>query len=97
MSTIEDYLHVDPMSLLPEDRSLLTVDFDALAAAPPAHQENWAAEMETAVSAAGHVRDGSRQALRSRYPSEPTPRLQVIHEEPEVDNEGSIRWRHRRR
>ena len=97
MNTIEDYLHVDPMSLLPEDRSLLTIDFDALAAAPPGHQETWAAEMETAVSAAGHIRDGSRQALQSRYFSEPTPRLPVIQEEPAIDNEGSIRWRHRRR
>ncbi len=96
MNTIEDYLHVDPMTLLPEDRSLLRVDFDALAAAPPAHQETWAAEMETAVSAAGHIQDGSRQALHSHYFSEPNPRLPVIHEEPVIDNKGSNRWRHQR-
>ena len=72
MNTIEDYLHVDPMTLLPEDRTLLPFDFDALAAAPPIHQETWAAEMETAVSAAGHIHDGARQALQSRHFLNPT-------------------------
>ena len=55
MNTIKDYLHVDQMTLLPEYLSLLTVDFDALADDPPVDQESWAAEIETALSAAGHV------------------------------------------
>ena len=97
MNTIENYLHVDPMTLLPEDRRLLTVDFDALADAPTVDQETWAAETETAVSAAGHIRDGSRQALQSRYFSGHNPPLPVIDEESEIDDEGSIRWRRRRR
>ena len=97
VNTIEDYLHVNPMTLLPEDRRLLTVDFDELAEAPTVDQETWAAEMETAVSAAGHIRDGSRQALQSRYFSGPNPPLPVIDEESEIDDEGSIRWRRRRR
>ena len=89
---------MDPMTLLPEDRGLLTVDFDELAEAPTVDQETWAAEMETAaVSAAGHIRDGSRQALQSRYLSGPNPPLPVIEEESEIDDEGSIQWRRRGR
>ena len=55
MDTIEDYLHVDPMSLLPEDRRFLTVDLEALAESSPVNQQTWVAEMETTVSAASHV------------------------------------------
>ena len=97
MDTIEDYLHVDPMSLLPEDRRLLTVDLEALAESSPVNQQTWVAEMETAVSAASHIRSGSRQAINSRYCSGPQPLATVVEEFVEVDSEGSMRWRRRRR
>ena len=82
---------MDPMMLLPEDRRLLVVDFDALAVSPPAQQETWTAEMEAAVSAAGHIWDGSCHALRSRYTPGTRPRLPVAQRETVVDTEGSIR------
>ena len=63
MDTIEDYLHVDPMTLLPEDRGLLDIDFDKLAESTVVDQETWVSEMSTAVSAAAHVHNGSCQAL----------------------------------
>ena len=97
METIEDYLHVDPLTLLSEDRSLLSIDFDSLADSSPADQQTWVAEMESAVSAAAHVRNGSRQALHSRYCSGPHTRSSRLEETVEVDTEGSIRWRRRRR
>ena len=97
MDTIEDYLHIDPMTLLPEDRGLLDVDFDKLAESTVVDQETWVSEMSTAVSAAAHIRNGSRQALRSRFCSGPNPRATIMEEVVEVDNEGSIRWRRRRR
>ena len=97
MDTIEDYIHVDPMTLLPEDRGLLKVDFDGLAESAPVDQETWVSEMETAVSAAAHVRVGSRQAIHSRFCTGPNPRSTVIEESVVVDSEGSIRWRRRRR
>ena len=97
MDTIEDYIHVDPMTLLPEDRGLLEVDFDGLAESAPVDQETWVSEMDTAVSAAAHVRAGSRQAIHSRFCTGPNPRSTVIEESVVVDSEGSIRWRRRRR
>ena len=97
METIEDYLHVDPLTLLSEDRSLLSIDLDSLAESSPADQQTWVAEMETAVAAAAHVRNGSRQALHSRYCSGPRPRSSRLEETVERDTEGSIRWRRRRR
>ena len=61
MDTTEDYLHVDPMTLLTEDQNLLSVDFDApLKRLPPltiaSDQETWTAEMETNFRVATHNR-----------------------------------------
>ncbi len=97
MDTIEDYLHVDPMSLLPEDCGLMDIDFEKLFESTPVDQETRAAEMATAVSAAAHVRNGSRQALHSRFCTGSNPRASIVEEAAVVDNEGSIQWRRRRR
>ena len=59
MDTIEDYLHIDPMTLLPENRGLMDIGFDKLAELTPVDQETCVAEMETGVSAAAHVWKGS--------------------------------------
>ena len=97
MDTIEDYLHVDAMSLLPEDRGLMDIDFEKLAESTLVVQETWTAEMATAVSAAAHVRKGSRQALNSHFCTGPHPLASIVEEAVVVDNEGSIRWRRCRR
>ena len=58
---------VDPEDLLPENRSLLEIDFDALGKGSSQDKQFWVAEMESAVSAAEHIKQGTRQALRTRY------------------------------
>ena len=97
MDTIVDYLRVDTMSLHPEDRGLMDIDFDKLAESTPVDQETWAVEIVTAVSAAAQVRNGSCQALHSRFCTGPQPLASIVEEAAVVDNEGSIRWRRRRR
>ena len=97
MDNVEDMIHIDPMELLPEHRGLLDIDFEKLAKGAMEDRQYWLAKMESAVSAADHVRKGSRQALRSRYCTGPRPRMDAVSEVVVVDNEGSIRWRRRRR
>ena len=97
MMRAEELIHIDPMELLAEHRSLLEVDFEHLGEGPAEDRQYWNAEMESAIAAGGHIRRGSRQALRSRYCNGPRPRMRVVDEVAVVDNEGSIRWRRRRR
>jgi hypothetical protein len=47
----EDYLWTDPMSLLPEDRELLGIDFEELGEANAEARHIWLSEMRAAKAA----------------------------------------------
>ena len=76
-NTITD---VDPTDLLPEHQRLLNVDYERLGEGKAEQRQIWLAEMESAVSAANHIVRGSRQALRSRYCTDPQPSSNPIRE-----------------
>jgi hypothetical protein len=52
MCDCEDLLWTDPSILLPEDRSLLCVDFESLGNSPAIMRQLWISEMEAATAAA---------------------------------------------
>ena len=97
MEKCESMVTVHPGDLLPEHRDLLRVNFEELGEGHTLGRQYWLADMESALSAADHVREGSRQALRTRYCSGPRPRMPEVRESVLIDSEGSIRWRRRRR
>jgi hypothetical protein len=86
MRDCEDLLWTDPSILQPEDRHLLSVDFEELGNSPAIMRQLWISEMEAATSAA-RLAEAQQE--------------QVIWEEPQldtpVDTEGSIRFRRRRK
>jgi hypothetical protein len=82
MQHCEDLLWTDPSFLLPEDRGLLDVDFEALGDGPAIARQMWLEEMKSATSAsriAGGVQLAGDDC--GRYLDVP------------VDTEGSIRFR----
>ena len=97
MNEIESYAGTDPEDLLPENRHLLDVDFEALGEGATLDRSLWLAEMKTATAAAAHVSRGTTQALRSRYCTGPRYDTRRTTVPVGVDTEGSIRWRRRRR
>lgn len=97
MQQAESLMDTDPMELLPEHRALLDIDFEKLGEDAAMDRQLWVAEMESAVSAADHARRGSYQTLKTRFCTGPTSRLRRAGEVATVDNEGSIRWRRRRK
>jgi hypothetical protein len=86
MRHCEDVLWTDPSVLLPEDRGLLEVDFEALGDGPAIARQIWLSEMKAATSAA-RIAEELPQTV-----GEPVGYLSVP-----VDTEGSIRFRRRRR
>ena len=81
MRECEALIWTDPSSLLPDDRPLLEVDFEALGDAPAIDRQLWLAEMEAA-----RIASGSLPALPfDTDPSAP------------IDTEGSIKFRRRRK
>jgi hypothetical protein len=86
MQHCEDVLWTDPSVLLPEDRGLLEVDFEALGDGPAIARQIWLSEMKAAMSAA------RIDAGPTRVTGESIDYLSVP-----VDTEGSIRFRRRRR
>jgi hypothetical protein len=86
MQHCEDLLWTDPSVLLPEDRGLLDVDFEALGDGPAIARQMWLEEMKSATSAS-RIAGGAQSAGNDggRYLEVP------------VDTEGSIRFRRRRR
>ena len=97
MDQVEDYAEVDPEDLLPENRALLEIDFDALGKGSTQDKQFWVAEMESAISAAEHINQGTRQALRTRYEVRTTYDTRPTTVTSTKDSEGSIRWRRRRK
>ena len=96
---VQDLMWTDPEDLLPDDRPLLEEDFVKLGEANADAQAYWAAEVEAALKAAAYERGGDRTRDDSPYvdPVVPRPPLSRPAEEPQVDTEGSIRYRRRRR
>jgi hypothetical protein len=84
MRECENLLWTDPSILLPEDRHLLSADFEALGNSPAIMQQLWISGMEAATSAS-QLNNAQRE--------------QIIWEDPMlytlIDTEGSIRFRRR--
>ena len=97
MDNVEHYAMTDPEDLLPENRHLLDIDFEALGEASSIEKQFWVAEMETAVAASDHVKQGTVQALRSRYGSGAVYDTRRRTVSSMKDSEGSLRWRRRRK
>ena len=83
--------------LLPENRALLKINFDALGKGSTQDKQFWVAEMDSAISAAKHIKQGIRQALRTRYEIRTTYDTRPTTVISTKDSEGSIRWRRRRK
>jgi hypothetical protein len=88
MRRCEELLWTDPSTLLDEDKYLLEIDFESLGDGPATARQAWISEMEAARAAAcfescEDIQDG----IDDQYHSLPT----------QVDTEGSIRFRRRRR
>jgi hypothetical protein len=86
MQHCEDVLWTDPSVLLPEDRGLLEVDFEALGDGPAIARQIWLSEMKAAMSAA-RIDAGPTRVTGASVDYLSVP----------VDTEGSIRFRRRRR
>ena len=97
MDKVEDYATEDPEDLLPENREFLEIDFDALGKGSTQDKQYWVAETESAVSAADHIKQGTTQALRTRYDVTPKYDTRRTTVSSTINSEGSIRWRRRRK
>ncbi len=82
---------VQPRNLLLEHRDLLRVDFEELGEGHTLDQQYWLAYMESALSSADHVQNGSCQALRTQYFSGPHPQMPKVRESVPINNGGRIR------
>ena len=95
MEDVGRFAEVDPDDLLPENRRLLDVDFEALGKRAAVDRKFWVAEMDVAVAAASHAMRGSTQTLRSRFFQGPQYNTRRYSIPPMVQSEGSLRWRRR--
>lgn len=86
MRECEDLLWTDPSILLPEDRHLLSIDFEELGSSPAIMRQLWISEMEAATNAS-RLHDARQEQIIWEDPQLDTP----------VDTEGSIRFRRRRK
>ena len=82
MRDCEHLLWTDPTELLPEDRSLLELDFADLGEGPAIARQTWLSEMQAALCAARGVSHSAPDQQQLDAP---------------IDTEGSIRFRRRRR
>ena len=89
----------DPDDLLPMDRALMSEDFTKLAKADAGDQAYWIAETEVAIRAAEHAyhRDNTDRPDTGDRHNPDTTRESREELEPEIDTEGSMRYRRRRR
>jgi hypothetical protein len=76
MQQCEALLWTDPSILLPSDRRLLELDFEALGNGPAVDRQLWISEMESAVAAA-RLSDGTDNDITTNPPAP-------------LDTEGSI-------
>ena len=96
---IMELMWTDPDDLLPEDRTLMTEDFKKLAKADATDQAYWIAETEVAIKAAQFIHNREHTRNFSHRAQSSTTISQDHHDEidPEIDTEGSMRYRRRRR
>jgi hypothetical protein len=87
MSECEDLLWTDPSILLPEDRSLLCVDFESLGNSPAIMRQLWISEMEVAAVMAAQLESARQEDVIWE-----SNQLEVP-----IDTEGSIRFWWRRK
>ena len=96
---ILELMWTDPDDLLPMDRALMSEDFTKLAKADAGDQAYWIAETEVAIRAAEHAyqRDNTDRPDTGDRHNADTTRESREELEPEIDTEGSMRYRRRRR
>jgi hypothetical protein len=100
VAEILECAHVDPDDLLAEHRHLVGCNFMKLVTGPVKDKVEFVAEMRAARSLVRHIAKGTGAALKTRYAGKSRgkrPRRNIIIEEVVVDNEGSLRWRRRKR
>jgi hypothetical protein len=99
VAEILECAHVDPDELLEEHKHLVGCNFTKLVTGPVKDKVEFVAEMRAARGLARHIAKGSRVALNTRYRKSrgKLPRRNIEIEEVIVDNEGSLRWRRRKR
>ena len=89
---VRDLLCTDPLDLEEEDRYLLDEDFEALGSASDDCKETWIADMEAALSYAAH------RCCRAYTPAGMNDTMDSNEQVPtQVDTEGSLRYRRRRK
>ena len=97
MEQVRELINTDPDDLLPEDRALLFENFEDLGSSSALNREYWIASMNSAIAARAHKR-GADAIL---YPGDnrETQRefFATANPDPDIDTEGSIRFRKRRR
>jgi hypothetical protein len=101
VAEILECAHVDPAELLEEHKHLVGCNFTKLVTGPVKDKVEFVAEMNAACRLARHVAKGTRVTLKTRYQKSrgkgKLPRRNIVIEEVLVDNEGSLRWRRRKR
>jgi hypothetical protein len=101
VAEILECAHVDPAELLEEHKHLVGCNFTKLVMGPVKDKVEFVAEMNAARRLARHVAKGTRVTLKTRYQKArgkgKLPRRNIVIEEVLVDNEGSLRWRRRKR
>lgn len=93
---IDELLHTTAADLLPRHRHLLNVDFLSLGEGPVADRQQWIASMQSALSAAQHVRSGcpvSSASLR-RFNTARRPRRTCPRVRSRPSTSGSVVYRH---
>jgi hypothetical protein len=94
----EDFLWTDPMSLLPEDRDLLDIDFEELGESHVEARCVWLSEMQAAKAASSNVNRSTRLArVGWSATSRPSDVSGNVESEVPIDTEGSLRFRWRKK
>ena len=89
VAKIGKLIWTDPDELLDADRRLLEVNFRKLGRARAVTQECWIVEMEAATELA--------RCIRGAQDRDGTGTVSTSNGDPDVDTEGSIRYRRRRK
>jgi hypothetical protein len=93
----EDFLWTDPMSLLPEDRDLLEMDFEALGESNAEARYIWLSEMQAAKAASGNAGRERRLARVGWSNNNGSNTCERSDTGVVVDTEGSLRFHQRKK
>jgi hypothetical protein len=66
LQKVKSLIGTDPMDLLPQHRSLLQIDFEALGAGTSTDRQYWIAQMESAITAQKRQRDSNDVELNTK-------------------------------